>query len=65
MTEYVILLGLFWVGSKGPLKQIRVSHTCAISHDRKVNKCKSALGWLADKGERWMPRLEKAMKDAA
>jgi hypothetical protein len=26
---------------------------------------KSALGWLANKGERWMPRLEMAMKDAA
>jgi hypothetical protein len=26
---------------------------------------KSALGWLANKGEWWMPRLEKAMKDAA
>ena len=26
---------------------------------------KSALGWLAIKGEWWMPRLEKAMKDAA
>ena len=26
---------------------------------------KSALGWLANKGERWMPRREKAMKDAA
>ena len=26
---------------------------------------KSALGWLANKGERWMPRLEKAMKDVA
>ncbi len=29
------------------------------------NMSKSALGWLANKGEWWMPRLEKAMKDAA
>ena len=28
-------------------------------------RSKSALGWLANKGERWMPRLEKAMKDVA
>ena len=29
------------------------------------NASKSALGWLANKGEWWMPRLEKAMKDVA
>ena len=52
----------------------RVLHTCAISRGRteskrvviqKITTCKSALGWLANKGERWMPRLEKAMKDVA
>ena len=74
------LLGLH-VFAKAEVADPRVMHTCAISRGRTESKfcndsyrllggayyfrSKSALGWLANKGERWMPRLEKAMKDVA
>jgi hypothetical protein len=38
---------------------------CVVEKIYTHSTSKSALGWLANKGERWMPRLEKAMKDVA